>query len=263
MKIQLSDHFTYKKLLRFTFPAIIMLVFTSIYGVVDGFFVSNFVGKTHFDKGSLIKTCVNGSSELTSNISMSVVNMLYNGQLLNYAGEDGIAAYGVLMYVSLIFQAVFLGYSVGTAPIVGYHYGAQNKSELKGLLQKSLLLITIFAVFMLTSSLTLAKLLSYLFTGYDRALLLLTLRAFSIFSFSFLFSGFGILGSSFFTALNNGLVSAAISFLRTFVFQIAAVLTFLLIWKVDGIWGSVVAAELLAAGVTAFFLKSQQKNYGY
>lgn len=440
--IQLSDHFSYKKLLRFTLPSIIMLVFTSIYGVVDGFFVSNYVGKTEFTAvnfimpflmilgsvgfmfgtggGALIaktlgegdskkanrtfsmvvyssfacgvvlailglifirpvaamlgaegdmlencviygrvilmaipayilqfefqclfatagkptlglivtvaagvtnmvldalfvavfpfglvgaaaataisqyvggfvpliyffsknkstlrlgktsinwkdlgQTCLNGSSELMSNISMSIVSMLYNSQLLHYAGEDGVAAYGVLMYVSLIFQAVYIGYSTGGAPIVSYHYGAQNHTELKKLLKKSLVLIGSFAVVMFTLALVLAKPLALIFVSYDEALLTLTTRAFGIFSFSFLFSGFAIFGSSFFTALNDGPVSAAISFLRTLIFQIAAVLIFPLIWQVDGIWFSIVAAEVMAVSVTVIFLFAKQKKYGY
>lgn len=442
MSIQLSDHFTYKKLLRFTFPSIIMMVFTSIYGVVDGFFVSNFVGKTPFTavnfimpflmilgsvgfmfgagggaliaktmgegeaenanrifslivyisvvcgivlavfgiifirpiasllgaKGDLLEnsivygriilaaipayilqfefqclfataekptlglyvtiaagvtnmvldavfvavfrwglvgaaaatafsqcvggviplvyfarpnssilrlgktkfdgrvlgqTCLNGSSELMSNISMSIVGMLYNVQLLRYAGEDGVAAYGVLMYVSMIFQAIFIGYAVGTAPIIGYHYGAENSQELKGLLRKSLSIIGVFAVIMFAAAYILARPLAFIYVGYDEGLLSLTIRAFSIFAFSFLFSGFAIFGSSFFTALNNGPISAAISFVRTLVFQIAAVLIFPLIWKVDGIWLSIVVAEMMAVVVTVLFLKVQQKKYHY
>lgn len=442
MKIQLSDHFNYQKLLRFTFPSIIMLVFTSIYGVVDGFFVSNYAGKTPFtavnfimpflmilgscgfmfgtgggaliaktmgegksedanrlfslivytsaacgivlavlgilfirplaaalgangqllddsvtygriillaipafilqyefqclfataekptlglyvtiaagltnmvldalfvavfswglqgaaaatalsqcvggivpliyfarpngsilrlgktcfDKRALIKTCVNGSSELMSNISMSIVSMLYNVQLLKYAGENGIAAYGVLMYVSFIFQAVFIGYSVGTAPVISYHYGAGDSHELKGLLKKSLTLTGMFAVAMFAISYTLARPLSVIFVGYDEELLNLTVRAFSIFSFSFFFSGYSIFGSSFFTALGNGLVSAAISFMRTLLFQTAAVLIFPLFWKVDGIWLSIVVAEFMSVAVTVFFLQRNRKKYRY
>ena len=194
---------------------------------------------------------------------MSVVSMLYNVQLLKYAGEDGIAAYGVLMYVSMIFQAIFIGYSVGTAPVIGYHFGAKNAKELKGLLRKSLVLIGAFAVVMFSASYIFAGPLSVLFVGYDEELLSLTVRAFSIFSFSFLFSGFAIFGSSFFTALNDGLVSAAISFMRTLVFQIAAVLIFPFFWKVDGIWLSIVASEMMAVVVTALFLRADQKKYEY
>ncbi len=441
-KIQLSDHFNYKKLLRFTWPSVIMLVFTSVYGVVDGFFVSNFVGKTSFTAvnfimpflmilgsagfmfgtggGALIaktmgegktekansqfslivytsaacgmglaaagilfirplavllgaggqlledsiiygriiliaipayilqyefqclfstagkpglglavtiaagvtnmvldalfvavfgwglegaaaataisqfvggvipvlyflgpnssllrlgkaefngqilaKACINGSSELMSNISMSVVSMLYNVQLLKYAGEDGIAAYGVLMYVSLVFQAVFIGYSVGTAPVISYHYGAGDSNELKGLLKRSLMLMGVFAAVMFAAAYLLTEPLARIFVGYDEGLFGLTVRAFGIFSFSFLFAGFAILGSSFFTALNDGLVSAAISFMRTLVFQILAVLIFPIFWKVDGIWVSIVAAEIMAVTVAVLFLKIKQKKYQY
>lgn len=442
MKIQLSEHFTYRKLLRFTLPSIVMLVFSSIYGVVDGFFVSNFVGKTaftavnfiipflmilgavgfmfgtgggaliaktmgegddrranelfslivyssilcgvvlsgvgflllrplavalgaegtmlqdcitygtvllfaipayvlqyefqclcvtaekpnlglavtvasgvtnmvldalfvavlpfglpgaaaataisqcvggllpllyfirnkdgrlhlgrtHWDARALLKTCTNGSSELMSNISMSLVSMLYNAQLLHYAGEDGIAAYGVLMYVSMIFQAMFIGYSVGTAPVVSYHYGAGAHGELHSLLRKSAVIIAGFAVAMFVGARLLSGPLSRLFVGYDEALLAMTRHAFSIFSFGFLFSGFAIYGSSFFTALNDGLVSAAISFLRTLVFQVLCVLIFPLFWQVDGIWVSLVAAEAMAVCVTVVFLRVKQRVYQY
>lgn len=442
MNIQLSDHFSYKKLLRFTFPSIIMLVFTSIYGVVDGFFVSNFVGKTaftavnfimpflmilgavgfmfgtgggaliaktlgegskekarslfslfvyisaacgiilavlgillirpiagllgaegqmledcvtygrlilyalpayilqfefqclfataekpqlglyvtvaagltnmvldalfvavfrwglqgaaaatafsqcvggvipviyfsrknsgalrltktHFDGKAILKACTNGSSELLSTISMSIVGMLYNVQLLKYAAEDGVAAYGVLMYVNMIFQAVFIGYSVGTAPVISYNYGAGKHEELKGLLRKSIVIIGITAAFMLASSEILAKPLSLIFVGYDQGLLEMTLHAFRIYSFVFVFSGFAIFGSSFFTALNNGAVSAAISFIRTLVFQIAAVILFPLIWGLDGIWFSTVAAEIAAVCITIIFILSLRKKYMY
>ena len=442
MNIQLSDHFSYKKLLRFTFPSIIMLVFTSIYGVVDGFFVSNFVGKTAFtavnfimpflmilgavgfmfgtgggaliaktlgegskekarslfslfvyisaacgiilavlgiflirpiagllgaegqmledcvtygrlilyalpayilqfefqclfataekpqlglyvtvaagltnmildalfvavfrwglqgaaaatafsqcmggiipviyfsrknsgalrltktrlDGKAILKACTNGSSELLSTISMSIVGMLYNVQLLKYAAEDGVAAYGVLMYVNMIFQAVFIGYSVGTAPVISYNYGAGKHEELKGMLRKSIVIIGITAAFMLASSEILAKPLSLIFVGYDQGLLEMTLHAFRIYSFVFVFSGFAIFGSSFFTALNNGAVSAAISFIRTLVFQIAAVILFPLIWGLDGIWFSTVAAEIAAVCITVIFILSLRKKYMY
>ncbi len=442
MKIQLSDSFDYKKLLRFTFPSIIMMVFTSIYGVVDGFFVSNFVGKTpfaavnfimpflmilgtvgfmfgtggsaliaitmgagdkerakrlfslfiyvsaicgiligalgivvirpvaawlgaegelldncvvygriilavlpalilqyefqsffitaekpklglavtvaagvanmvldalfvgvlrwglvgaaaataisqsvggiipliyfgrpntsllrltrtKFDGRALLKACANGSSELMSNISMSVVGMLYNIQLMKYAGEDGVATYGVLMYVNMIFLAAFIGYSVGVAPVIGYHYGAGNHGELKGLLKKGLVLIGIFSVGMVVLAEGLARPLALIFVGYDPELLDMTLRGFLVYSFSFLFAGLAIYGSSFFTALGNGLVSALISFLRTMVFQVAAVLIFPLIWGLDGIWFSIVAAELVAALVTVAFLAGKRKKYHY
>ena len=209
------------------------------------------------------RICANGSSELMGNISMSLVSMLYNVQLMQYAGEDGIAAYGVLMYVSMIFQAIFIGYSVGTAPIVSYHYGAQNREELKSLLRKAIFIVAIAALCMFAAGELLAAPLSRLFVAYDEELLQMTTHAFAIFSFSFLFSGFAINGSSFFTALNDGLTSALISFLRTLVFQVAAVLLFPLLWGVDGIWFSIVAAEIMAVLATIFFLLKKQKKYGY
>ena len=209
------------------------------------------------------RICANGSSELMSNISMSLVSMLYNVQLMQYAGEDGIAAYGVLMYVSMIFQAIFIGYSVGTAPIVSYHYGAQNQEELKSLLRKAIFIVAIAALCMFAAGELLAAPLSRLFVAYDEELLQMTTHAFAIFSFSFLFSGFAINGSSFFTALNDGLTSALISFLRTLVFQVAAVLFFPLLWGLDGIWFSIVAAEIMAVLATIFFLLKKQKKYGY
>lgn len=209
------------------------------------------------------RICANGSSELMSNISMSLVSMLYNVQLMQYAGEDGIAAYGVLMYVSMIFQAIFIGYSVGTAPIVSYHCGAQNREELKSLLRKAIFIVAIAALCMFAAGELLAAPLSRLFVAYDEELLQMTTHAFAIFSFSFLFSGFAINGSSFFTALNDGLTSALISFLRTLVFQVAAVLLFPLLWGLDGIWFSIVAAEIMAVLATIFFLLKKQKKYGY
>lgn len=442
VNIQLSDHFTYRKLLRFTLPSIAMMIFTSIYGVVDGFFVSNFVGKTpfaavnfiypflmvlgafgfmlgtggsalisktmgegktekahslfsmvvcvslalgivlailgavcirpvatllgaegamldhcvlygriiliaipafmlqqefqsffimaekpqlglyitvsagitnmvldalfmavfkwgvagaaiataisqviggvlpilyfwrpntsrlkfirpSFDGKALLRICTNGSSELMSNVSMSLVNMLYNMQLMKYAGENGVAAYGVLMYVSMIFIAVFIGYTIGTAPVISYHYGAGNHDELKGLFKKSLIITGTFSVCMLLLGEVLAKPLSILFVGYDADLLSLTLRGFAIFSFSFLFSGFAIYGSGFFTALNNGLISAAISFLRTLVFQIAAILILPIFWQIDGIWISIVVAEVMAVLVTVLLWIGNKKRYHY
>ena len=216
-----------------------------------------------FDGAVLLKTCANGSSELMSNISMSVVSMLYNGQLMAKAGEDGVAVYGVLMYVSMVFQAIFIGYAVGTAPVVGYHHGAGNRGELKGLLRRSVLLIGGFSAAMCLAGETLGRPLSVIFVGYDPELLDMTAHAFAIFSVAFLFSGFAIFGSSFFTALNDGLTSALISFLRTLVFQCAAVIIFPILWGLDGIWWSIVAAEVMAVAVTLAFLTAKRKKYGY
>ena len=167
------------------------------------------------------------------------------------------------MYVSMIFQALFVGYSVGTAPVVSYHFGAGNRTELRSLLRKSGIILGVFAAVMFLGARLLAGPLSRLFVGYDAALLAMTLHAFAIFSFAFLFSGFSIFGSSFFTALNNGLVSAAISFLRTLVFQVVCVLVLPLLWQVDGIWVSLVAAEVMALCVTLTFLRAQQRVYHY
>lgn len=219
--------------------------------------------KCKFDRRALWKTCTNGSSELMSNISASIVSMLYNVQLMKYAGENGIAAYGVLMYVCFVFQAIFIGYSVGTAPVIGYHNGAHNHEELKGLLRRNIVLIGVFSILMFVAGQLLASPLSMLFVGYDRELLQITTHAFMIFSFSFLFSGFAIMGSSFFTALNDGLTSALISFLRTLVFQCMAVIIFPFFWGIDGIWLSIVAAEVMAVLVTVIFLILKRKRYHY
>lgn len=443
-KIQLSDHFTYKKLFRFTLPSIAMMVFTSIYGVVDGLFVSNFVGKTPFaavnfimpfimilgafgymfgtggsalvsktmgegdnekanglfsmityvsigagmviailgvifvrpiaillgageemlddcvlygrillaampvymlqqefqsffvtaekpqmgfitmviagctnmvldalfvvvfhwgvagaavatiisqavgglvpvayflrendsllrlakpifDGKSLMKTCTNGSSELMSNAAMSLVGLLYNAQLMKYAGQSGVAAYGVMMYVSMIFSAIFLGYTVGTAPIIGYHYGAGNSDELKSTLKKSLVIILSTSVVMFVLGEALAYPLAYVFMSKSPDVLDLTVHGFRFFSFQFLFCGIAIYGSGFFTALNNGLVSALISFLRTLVFQVIVITLLPLIWTPasDGIWLSIAVAEVFAAVLTSGFLIACRKKYGY
>lgn len=219
--------------------------------------------RTDFDWRSLLKGCANGSSELMMNISMSLVGMLYNFQLNKLAGEDGVAAYGVLMYVNMIFISAYIGYSVGTAPIIGYNYGAENKQELKSILKKSFVLIGICSVGMLACALVFARPLASMFVGYDESLMSLTFRAFMIFSFSFLFAGMAIYGSSFFTALNNGLISAIISFLRTLVFQIASVWFLPMIWGIDGIWASIVVAELMAAVMSVIFIAGNKKKYGY
>ena len=219
--------------------------------------------RTRFDGKTLLKTSTNGSSELMSNVSMSLVRMLYNVQLLALAGENGVSAYGTMMYVNMIFLAIFIGYSIGTSPVVGFHLGAQNYDELKGLLKKSGIIIGICSVGMLGLGFVLAKPLSVLFVGYDAELLELTVQGFYIFAVSFLFVGYAIFFSGFFTALNDGLTSAIISFLRTLVFQVAAVLLLPLIWGIDGIWWSIVVAELMAAVVGAIFLFIHRKKYHY
>lgn len=442
MKIQLSDHFTYKRLIRFVLPSIVMMVFTSIYGVVDGLFVSNYAGKTPFAavnlimpvimimgtvglmigtggsaivsktlgegkkekaseyfsmlvytsiilgilftiaglillkliaiaigaKGEILKNCIaygriliiatvpfilqymfqsffvtaekptlglivtiaagvtniildwllvgvfkygiegaaaatamsqviggilplfyfagknksllkltkakfygkvflkactNGSSELMTNVSMSLVNMLYNTQLLKLEGENGVAAYGVIMYVNLIFLSIFIGYSIGSAPIFGYNYGAENHQELKTLLKKSLIITGVSGIILTAAAIFLASPLSKIFVGYDQELFELTCNGFKLFSISFLISGFNIFASSFFTALGNGFVSAAISFSRTLLFQIAAVMLLPMILGINGIWLAIVAAETMAMIVTSIFLITNKKKYKY
>lgn len=218
---------------------------------------------SRLDVRALLRTCVNGSSELLSNISMPAVSMIYNAQLLFYAGEGGVAAYGVLMYVCMIFIAIFIGYTVGIAPIISFHYGAQNHSELKSLLSKSCIIIGVFSVLMFLAGELLGTPFSMLFVGYDAALLDMTSHAFRIFSFSFLFTGFAIFFSGFFTALNDGVTSAIISFMRTLVFQIAAVLILPLIFGLDGIWISLIVAELMAVMVSLVFVFAKKKKYRY
>ncbi len=221
------------------------------------------LGKPYFNGKELWQVCLNGSSEMLSNISASIVGMLYNMQLLRYIGEDGIAAYGVLMYVGMIFNAIFIGFSVGVAPVVSYHYGAGNTAELKNLKKRCLLVIAVCSIAMLASALLLSAPLSALFVGYDRTLLELTARAFFIYALSFLFFGFTIFISSFFTALNDGLTSAAVSFIRTLVLQVVSILVLPLLLNVDGIWWSIVVAEALAVAVGLVFLRSFKTKYKY
>ena len=442
MKIQLSDHFTIRKLLRFVLPSIVMMVFTSIYGVVDGLFVSNFVGKTPFAAINLVmpflmilggfgfmigtggsalvaktmgagddetanryfsmlikltlesglvlsilgvalmepisrllgatdamlvdcvrygrvvlafnaafmlqnvfqafliaaekpklglyatvaagvtnmaldalfiagfgwgvegaalatglsqcvggvfpliyfarpntsrlrlgrariewramgQACFNGASELMSNISGSLVSMLYNFQLLRFAGENGVAAYGVLMYVQFIFIAIYIGYAVGSAPIVSFHFGAENHAELKSMLKKSAALTAAAGAILTVAAYLLAEPLAKVFVGYDAELLQMTVHAFRLFSLTFLISGFNIFISSFFTALNNGAISAAVSFLRTLVFQMLAVLILPNLFGVDGVWWSIAAAEIPAFAVSLAFLFGKREKYHY
>lgn len=221
------------------------------------------LGRCRFDGRALLRTAVNGSSELMSNLSMSLVSMLYNFQLMAHAGEDGIAAYGVIMYVNFIFIAVFIGLSIGAAPIVGFNHGAQNHGELQNVLRKCLTLIGLFGLVLTLAAEVIARPLAGIFVSYDPGLHDMTTRGFRIYILSFLLCGFNIYGSSFFTALNNGLISALISFLRTLVFQIGAVLVLPILFELDGIWWSVVAAELGSLALTAFFLIKYRKRYHY
>ncbi|MBE6666444.1 MAG: MATE family efflux transporter [Ruminococcaceae bacterium] len=221
------------------------------------------LGKTKFELRGIVRACVNGSSEFMSNISMSIVGMLYNIQLLKYAGEDGIAAYGVMMYVSFIFAAVFIGYSIGTAPIIAYHHGAENHKEVRGILRKSLLILVIGGVSMVLLAQLLAYPLAMIFVSYSEALMNMTVSGFRIFALSFLFMGFAIFGSGFFTALGDGLTSALISFLRTLVFQVGAVLLLPLVFDINGVWLASVVAEIMAVVFSFIFMAVKRKKFHY
>ena len=221
------------------------------------------LGRTRWAGAALLQTCTNGMSEFVTNISMSLVNMLYNLQLMKYIGEDGVAAYGVIQYVAFFFVAIYIGYSMGTAPIVSYHYGAENYDELKNLFRKGMGFIAVAALCMITLSQTLANLVAGIFVGYDAELTALTAHAFRIYSLAFLMSGFNIYGSDFFTALNNGKISAAISFIRTVILEMSAVMLLPLAFGMDGIWIALPIAEALALIVTAQFLIRKRHVYHY
>lgn len=218
---------------------------------------------TKFEAQPLLRSCANGSSELMSNISGSLIGMLYNAQLMRFLGEDGVATYGVLMYVQFIFVAIDIGYSIGCAPIISYHYGAQNHPELRNLLTKGLKVMGILGIVMTIAAISLSGTLANIFVGYDATLCELTRHAFHLFSFAFLLAGFNIFLSSFFTALNNGGVSAAISFLRTLVFQAASVILLPMALDVDGLWWAASAAEALAFVVSIGFLLVLKGKYHY
>ena len=211
----------------------------------------------------ILKACGNGSSEMMSNIATSLVSMLYNFQLLKYIGEDGVSAYGVLMYVQFIFIAISIGYSIGAAPIVSYHYGAQDHTELKNLLRKSVTLALTVGVALTALAIAAAAPFAYVFVGFDESLFALTKHAFQLFAFSFLLAGFNIFCSGFFTALGNGAVSALISFLRVLVFQASSVIILPLFLDIDGIWWAITVSEVLAAIVSAVFLLAKRQRYHY
>ena len=219
--------------------------------------------RAKLNMSALWKTCFNGSSELMTNLSISLVNMLYNFQLIRFAGEDGVAAYGVIMYVNFIFIAVFLGYAIGTAPIIGYHYGAGNKDEMKNVYKKSISFNIVSGIIMCVVAIALSGVLAKLFVGYDANLYSMTQKGFAIYSIAFLVMGLNIYGSSFFTALGNGLVSALLSFLRTLLFQVIAVLVLPIFFELNGVWFAIVAAEGTALIVTIVFLLHYRKKYGY
>ena len=219
--------------------------------------------KTKLEIKPILNACGNGSSELMSNISSSVVSMIYNFQLMKYVGEDGVSAYGVLMYVQFIFVAIYIGYAIGCAPITGYHFGARNHNELKNMLRKSSFLSAVSGVVLTILAIALSSPLAKLFVGYDEELYELTRHAFRLFAYSFLLAGFNIFTSSFFTALNNGAVSAAISFMRTLIFQTSSVLILPIFLGVDGIWWAITVAEFFAFILSLIFLFAKRKKYNY
>lgn len=219
--------------------------------------------KCRFNKDIIIKTCINGSSEMVTNMSMSLVNILYNIQLMKYIGTNGVVAYGIIMYVGFIFVGTYMGYAVGSAPVISYHYGAGNKDELKNLFKRSLTIIIVSSVVMTLIAEIIAGYLAGIFVSYDNNLLELTTEAIRIYAVSYLISGINIFASSFFTALNNGVVSAVISFMRMFVFQIVMILLLPVVLGISGIWTAVIAAEVLSVVISVMFLVKNRKKYSY
>ena len=221
------------------------------------------LGRAKIEIMPVLKTFFNGSSEMLTNLSLSLVNILYNYQLMQLVGEQGVAAYGVIMYIGFIFISVFLGYSVGAAPVVGYNYGAGNREELKSVFKKSLIIISVTAVSMYALAMALNYPLCMVFVGYNKELFELTTRGFMLYAFSYLLAGFNIYASSFFTALNNGLISAAISFLRTLLFQVVSVMTMPLLFDITGVWLANPAAELMSLVLVVIFILTNRRKYGY
>ena len=244
-----------------------LLVYVFPFGLLGAALATAFsqiVGaRPRFDFRALGKACYNGSSEMVSNLSTSLVGVLYNVQLMAIAKENGVNAYGVLMYVSFIFMAFFFGYSIAVTPVVGYHYGAKNHAELKNLLKKSLTVTLITSLAMTASSILLANPIAHLFVGYDAELCDMTVNALRIYALSFLVCGFNIFGSAFFTGLNNGTASALISFLRTLVIQVAAVLLLPKLLGINGIWLAITVAEALTLIVTETLFLLGRKKYHY
>ena len=221
------------------------------------------LGKPGWYPKELLKSCANGASEMLSNISLSLVNILYNIQFFKIAGENGLSAYGVMMYINFVFISAFLGYSMGIAPVISYHYGAKNTDELKNLLRKSTKVLAVCSVAMFGLSELLSKPFSAMFVGFDETLYQMTCRGFMIYSVSFLLSGFNIFSSAFFTALNNGFFSAMLSFFRTLVFPVITVWIFPVLFGLDGLWGAVIGAEMLALLLSTWFLFKNRKHYQY
>ena len=221
------------------------------------------LGKTRFKLSPIIKACTNGSSEMVTNLSLSLVSILFNMQLMEVAGANGVSAYGIIMYVGFLFVGTYLGYSIGSAPLISYHYGANNKEELKNLLNKSIKLLSIIAVIMTVFAEIFAKTFANIFVSYDKELLELTINALRLYSLSYIISWFNIFASSFFTALNNGFISAFISFLRTLVFQVITILVLPTIWGINGIWLSVGVAEIFAIIISIICFIKNKRKYEY
>lgn len=219
--------------------------------------------KTKLEWKPMLLACGNGASEMMSSVSGSITGILYNLQLMKYAGEDGVAAYGVVMYAAFIFLGVFNGYAQGSSPVMGYHYGAQNHREMKNILKKSMVILGSAAVVLTAAAMVLTRPICSVFVGYDAALLEMTVRAFRICAIPFLFMWFNMYTSCFFTALNDGAVSAAISFMRALVLPVICIIVMPMLWQLDGVWYSLVGSELLGLGVSAWFMTSKRKKYGY
>ena len=219
--------------------------------------------KTKMEGKVLLKACVNGASELMTTVSSSLVSMLYNFQLMRLAGQNGIAAYGAVMYVEFAFVAVFIGYSIGTAPIVSYHYGSENHNEVKNMLQKSFKIMSVLGITMMVLAQILASPLAKVFVGYDKKLFDMTVHGFRLFSFYFILAGINIYASSFFTALNNGMISAIISFSRTLGFETLAVIILPIFLQLDGVWLAITVAEICAFVISISFLIAKKEKYHY
>ena len=250
--------------------AIATFISQAVGGVLPVFYFLNkrstssiHLGRAQWNGGVIRSACINGSSELMTNLSMSLVNILYNYQLLRFAGENGVAAYGVIMYAAFLFVAVFVGYAVGSAPIVSYHYGARNHAELNNLYSKSLRLIGVIAVVMTALSMLVIPYVARIFVGYDAELLALTSHAFRVYALNFFLMGFNVYGSSFFTALGDGVTSALISFLRTLLFQLLALIFLPMVLGIEGVWLAVTAAEAGALCVTALMFITKDKVFHY
>ena len=250
--------------------AIATFISQAVGGVLPVFYFLNkcstssiHLGRAQWNGGVIRSACINGSSELMTNLSMSLVNILYNYQLLRFAGENGVAAYGVIMYAAFLFVAVFVGYAVGSAPIVSYHYGARNHAELNNLYSKSLRLIGVIAVVMTALSMLVIPYVARIFVGYDAELLALTSHAFRVYALNFFLMGFNVYGSSFFTALGDGVTSALISFLRTLLFQLLALILLPLVLGMEGVWLAVTVAEAGALCVTVLMFVRKDKVFHY